>query len=55
MISIIASTWIKKDCLLRKKYKKFEIKKIVLKSLIYSEVYPFLYKLIFDFYFKKYK
>lgn len=54
MISVIASTWIKKDYEIRKSYRKFEIKKIVLKSLLYSEVYPFLYKLIFDFYFKKF-
>ena len=54
MISVIASTWIKKDYKIRNYYKKFELKKIVLKSLLYSEVYPFLYKLIFDFYFKKF-
>jgi ribosomal protein S14 len=55
MISVIASTWIKKDNVIRKDYKKFEIKKIVLKSLLYSEVYSFIFKLIFDFHFKKFK
>jgi len=54
MISVIALAWIKKDYKIRKSYVNFEIKKLVLKSLLYSEWYPFLHKLIFDFYFKKF-
>jgi len=46
--------WIIRNEKIKKIYKKYEIKKIILKSLLYCNIYPFIYKLLFDFYFKKY-
>jgi ribosomal protein S14 len=45
--------WIKNDKNYRKNYFKFEIKKIVLKSLLYNNN-TFILKLYFDKYFKKF-
>jgi len=46
--------WIIKNENIKKLYKKYEIKKIILKSLLYCDNYPFIYKLLFDFHFKKF-
>jgi len=46
--------WIIKNEEIKKLYKKYEIKKIILKSLLYYDNYPFIYKLLFDFHFKKF-
>lgn len=51
---LVLNTWINKDKKIRKIFTKYEIKKLILKSLLYSSDYPFFYKLIFDFYFKKF-
>jgi ribosomal protein S14 len=46
--------WINKDKINRRLYLNYEVKKIILKSFIYSSVHSKFKKLFFDFYFKKF-
>ena len=46
--------WIIKDKKLRNCFNKFEIKKLVLKSLLYNKLLSFDYKIYFDNIFKKF-
>jgi ribosomal protein S14 len=46
--------WVLKDKKIRSCFHKYEIKKIVLKSLLYNTELPFDYKLYFDNMFKKF-
>jgi len=54
MLSINTIGWIKKDRNLRKIFGKYEIKKLILKSLLYNVNYPFFFKLYFDNFYKKF-
>lgn len=54
MLNIKTISWINKDKKNRKLFFKFEIKKLILKSLLYNIEYPFFYKLYFDNNFKKF-
>lgn len=54
MLSLETIGWVKKDKNLRFIFKRNEIKKIILKSLIYSNIEIFYKKLYYDFKFKKY-
>lgn len=47
--------WIGKDKKYRKYFYNYEINKLILKSLLYNNInYPFLFKIYFDFKFKKF-
>lgn len=54
MLNIKTIVCIKKDKINRSIYFKYEIKKLILKSLLFNINYPFFYKLYFDYYFKKF-
>jgi ribosomal protein S14 len=54
MLSINTIGWIKKDHNIRKLYGKYEIKKLVFKSLLYNVNYTFSFKLYFDNFYKKF-
>lgn len=54
MLQLTSIIWIKKDKKIRKNFLKYEMKKLILKSLLYNHINPFFYKLVFDFHFKKF-
>jgi ribosomal protein S14 len=53
MVNIKTINYINKDKNIRKKFLKIEINKLILKSLIYNNNYPFFFKYYFDKIFKK--
>ena len=54
MLLLKSINWINKDKKIRLVYKKYEIKKIILKSLIYNNILNIREKIFFDFKFKKF-
>ena len=54
MLLLKSINWINRDKKIRLVFLKYEIKKIVLKSLLYNETFIFDKKLFFDFKFKKF-
>lgn len=54
MLNIKTISWIKKDKKNRNLFLNLEIKKIILKSLLYNIKYSFFFKIYFDFKFKKF-
>lgn len=54
MLLIKSINWINRDKNIRLIFLKYEVKKIILKSLIYNETSIYLNKLIYDFKFKKF-
>lgn len=54
MLNIKTINWRKHDKKNREIFLNYEIKKLILKSLLYNVFYPFFYKLYFDFIFKKF-
>lgn len=54
MVLIKSINWITKDKSFRNLFSKYEIKKLVLKSLLYNNNYPFFFKLYFDKNFKNF-
>jgi ribosomal protein S14 len=54
MVNIKTINYINKDIINRKKFLKIEINKLILKSLIYNNNYPFFFKYYFDKIFKKF-
>jgi ribosomal protein S14 len=54
MVNLNTISWIKKDKKNRILFLNLEIKKIILKSLLYNKKYPFFFKLYFDYKFKKF-
>lgn len=54
MLLLKSIQWINKDKFNRNIYLKYELKKIIIKSLMYSNIYILKKKLLFDFYYKKF-
>lgn len=54
MLFIKNINWINRDKYIRKLYNNNELKKLVLKSLLYNNIYNFKEKIFFDFKFKKF-
>ena len=54
MLLLKSINWINRDRKIRLVFLKYEIKKIILKSLLYNETFIFYKKFFFDFKFKKF-
>lgn len=54
MLLIKTINWINKDRLSRKIFSKFEIKKLIIKSMLYNKSSTYLYKIYYDKIFKKF-
>ncbi len=54
MLLISSINWINKDKHFRQIFTKFELKKLIIKSILYNNKYTYLNKLYFDNLFKKF-
>ncbi len=54
MLQIKTINWINKDKLSRKVFSKFEVKKLIIKSMLYNKGNSYIYKIYYDKIFKKF-